>query len=401
MLQSNLNIVLARLETLKKIINRLATKTDELNEKRIQKQEDRDITPFINLNVLCYPILLVYHEILGKAIKISFDHLNIEEVLSLKEYKVLLRIQSPLLVRNLNSLSIEDNLEHIYSQEVLKLKEDFTQILKKNFAFNKLIDSNETIDTLLFCCIYAYDIQWDHYGLSFAHPTYDRNHKEFYEKNEVAEDPYFLQCMKRAIELANVLYSYYKKDWKLNVVFEFNRKQVRLQDSLMSNWILDSLIKGLINETFPMEAGWEISFLRAIVRDIEERKGTLEKIRFRSTDPDSKDIKAKKDKLNKEVEILISELKRFSELEPKSYQGEKRLATKRFCESIHPIFCYFMNKQKAKYSNNQLRIYNDILKLFKMDNFDSSLYLSDNTSNDKRATEKRLKSLLEGRSHSK
>lgn len=410
MTSSNLKKLLRKLLRLQKIVNRTATSVDESNKDC--KEEDRDITPFIDLKVQCYPITQAYTEKLGKSFKLSLDRLTPEENKELQEYYVTLRIQSPLIMHFLpKHVSIEDDLKTIYSDAIAKLKEDFTKVLASESKF----DNPYAADTLLFCCIYSYNLRWDPYHLSFDSPHYDLRVKKYIKSNNLKNtEPYVEQCFKRAVELAGVLYKYYEAKSKprretestLNVVFEFNKQPIQMQDPLLCDWVLRSIIENLISDKYPAAAaGYVMDDLCKIIKRLEQIHSSLalEKVN-QFWDSSSQTESSKKDfqqGFEEENKRALKELKELCILKAPSYSGVKSRVTKEFCESIHPIFCYFMETSSPKYTNTQLRIYNSILKLFQMDDFDTSKYKPDQKSTTKYAIEKRLRELLNGTSHSK
>lgn len=313
-------------------------------------------THFTYKNIDIVQLFLLYKSVFPEEIQKLFEGIAPEE---LKQYDIpefTIDQHSPLLTRYSDFDKYTDlyqqyssstggtydnkSLREEYLSKANALNNRITSDIKSRF--NKIITSSainlqQHVETLLFVCIYFYNLHWDTYGISFDGKVSEKNS---IKNLKLEEQPFYYRAHHQAVSLSTLFYNYYKSNSRpTEVTIVVGGKPHIINDPILTDWVVKSLIDNISQGKLPLS----MDFYGAMLAyELSKRDN--------ATHSD-----------------LLKGLKKFPQMKEPTQVNEKRRVIRVFCLEIHKAFAYYMDSPIDTYTTEQLSIYIEILKLFKME----------------------------------
>jgi hypothetical protein len=367
------------LETIK--LRKQSTYAAELEHvrRKISKPKSTDPEPYFILNNLdllafykaypkqCPEVIKSMYDIHGDDINIPNHSVNVRSSL-VSHHPEIFRYNDLLkkIITKDQSITKDSVLLAEYEKAKIALKDDIIGDIKSNFIscieINKTIEKKlkPHIDTLLFVCLYFYNMSWDSSNL-----TYNSNIAYYSaEKLMPSALPFDYRAIQQVNFISNVLYDYYKSSNNIGkLTIEAGIRSVQIEDPIISKWVIGSMLRDI-----PASTGYYGMVLQKLIDA----------------------------KIHMDENEWLKQLKKLTNLELPNYRGVKRKMVREWCLSVHKIFSYYLNLPNTTFDGKRLNIYVKLLKTFNIDDFDILLRSSEKKPKYNRpdAAQTRLRELL-------
>jgi hypothetical protein len=333
----------------------------ELYRRRISKIDHRFPPPHFTLhNIDIIQLYLIYSEYFPYDIKELFKALTEVELKALHVPAFELKLQSTLVTHhskfnqyndlyrefdesNSNlDISLLNSTRNAYVEKVITLNAHIANDII--LQFNKCISSvkgadklKPHLDTLFFVCIFFYNLHWDVYGTDFNGEVAEKG----ISKLTLDQQPHFYRAYNQTKYIGKLLLDYFKAPTKLGEInLVVGGKPHITDDPIITNWLMQSLLDSIIANKYPLSLDYLGGMLsQALCK--------------RKSHP----------------EVMLKELESLADIKSPTYRHQKRKVVRRFCLDIHKAFAYYLGTSDTEFNTVELKIYNNILKSFKMDDF--------------------------------